>query len=84
MASCQVRTNRVRKWTSPSLESTSKIEDVPLNITDDDVFTDVLSALMFGGKTVMLKIEALVDVQAVHGSRESWSSKICLQRESFP
>jgi hypothetical protein len=41
----------------------SHMEDVPLNITDDDVFTDVLSALMFGGKTVKLKIEALVDVQ---------------------
>jgi hypothetical protein len=41
----------------------SHMEDVPLNITDTDVFTDVLSALMFDGKKVKLQIKALVDVQ---------------------
>lgn len=41
----------------------SHMKDVPLEITDDNVFTDVVSALMFGGKTVMLKIKAAVDVK---------------------
>jgi hypothetical protein len=45
------------------LKIKSKIEDVPLNITDNDVFTDVLQELVFGGNTVMLKIEALVGVE---------------------
>jgi hypothetical protein len=53
---------RIESDNEAQLRITSRIEDVPLNITDDDVFTDVLSALMFGGKTIMLKIEALVDV----------------------
>jgi hypothetical protein len=45
------------------LKIQSQIEDVPLNITDNDVFTDVLQELLFGGNTVMLKIESLVDVE---------------------
>jgi hypothetical protein len=54
---------RIESDIESQLRIKSEIEDVPLNITDDDVFTDVLSALMFGGKTVMLNIEALVGVQ---------------------
>jgi hypothetical protein len=54
---------RIESDVEAQLRITSQMEDVPLNITDDDVFTDVLSALMFGGKTVMLKIEALVDIE---------------------
>ncbi|PMD43995.1 hypothetical protein L207DRAFT_453339, partial [Hyaloscypha variabilis F] len=57
------KSERIESVDEPQLRITSKIEDVPLDITDDDVFTDVLSALMFGGKTVMLKIDALVDVK---------------------
>ena len=34
------------------LKIQSQIEDVPLNITDNDVFTDVLQELLFGGNTV--------------------------------
>jgi hypothetical protein len=45
------------------LKIKSQMKDVPLNITDEDVFTDVIQALVFGGNTVMLKVEALVDVE---------------------
>lgn len=54
---------RIESDNEAQLRITSEMKDVPLNITDDDVFTDVLSALMFGGKTVMLKIETLVDIK---------------------
>lgn len=46
-----------------SLKIQARIENAPLNITDDDVFTDVIQALLFGGKTVMLKVDALVAVE---------------------
>lgn len=48
---------------APEIKIESQIKNAPLNITDDDVFTDVLRALLLGGKTVMLKVEALVDVE---------------------
>lgn len=41
----------------------SSVEKAPLNITDDDVFTQVFRALLFGEKDVILDIEADVDVQ---------------------
>ncbi|PSK34506.1 hypothetical protein B9Z65_8832 [Elsinoe australis] len=41
----------------------STIEKAPLEITDDDVFTDVVQALLFGGSRVVLGIKADVDVQ---------------------
>lgn len=49
----------------PTLAVQSSIEDAPLYITDDDVFTDVLEALMFGGKGVNLAIKADVNVKLV-------------------
>jgi len=45
------------------LKIQSRMDDVPLNVTDDDVFTDVVQALIFGGKTVILDVKALVDVR---------------------
>ena len=48
---------------APSLKIQSQIESAPLNISDDDVLTDVLEALLFGGKPVLLKVEALVEVE---------------------
>ena len=57
------KSERIESAEEAQLRITSKMKDVPLYITDDDVFTDVLSALMLGGKTVILKIEALVDVR---------------------
>jgi hypothetical protein len=40
----------------------SRINNAPLNITDKDVFSDVISA-MFMGQGVILKIEAVVDIE---------------------
>jgi hypothetical protein len=47
----------------PSLLVQSNINEAPLDITDDDVFTDVVQALLFGSKSVFLSIKALVDVE---------------------
>ncbi|KAK4895167.1 hypothetical protein LTR27_006776 [Elasticomyces elasticus] len=41
----------------------SSVKDAPVDITDDDVFTDVLQDLLFGGKDVRMQIRALVDVE---------------------
>jgi hypothetical protein len=48
----------------PAIKIKSRINDAPLNVTDEDVFTEVVQALFFGGaKLVILKVKALVDVQ---------------------
>ncbi|KAI9829007.1 MAG: hypothetical protein M1832_000030 [Thelocarpon impressellum] len=47
----------------PSLLVQSFVNNAPLNITDDDVFTEVVQALLFGGKGVSLGIKADVDVE---------------------
>ena len=64
----------LRKWQSantsrivdeiagPGLLIESTVEDAPLSITDDDVFTQVVQALVFGGKKVVLQVKARVDV----------------------
>ncbi|KAF4551677.1 Hypothetical protein D9617_12g035650 [Elsinoe fawcettii] len=41
----------------------SRIDKAPLEITDDDVFTEVVQALLFGGQRVVLGIQADVDVK---------------------
>ncbi|KAL8905898.1 MAG: hypothetical protein Q9171_006497 [Xanthocarpia ochracea] len=41
----------------------SIVKDAPLNITDDDVFADVVQALVFGGNPVVLGVQAKVDVE---------------------
>ncbi|KAH0543844.1 hypothetical protein FGG08_001883 [Glutinoglossum americanum] len=41
----------------------AKVDDAPLHITDGDVFTEVIQALVFGGKGVLLDIKADVDVK---------------------
>ncbi|KAK3321074.1 hypothetical protein B0T19DRAFT_431440 [Cercophora scortea] len=46
-----------------TLTITSRIKDAPLNVTDADVLADVMQALLFGGKEVILGIKALVDVE---------------------
>ena len=46
----------------PLLLVESEVKDAPLNITDDDVFADVLQALLFRRK-VTLNVEAKVDVE---------------------
>lgn len=41
----------------------SVVEDAPLQITDDDVFADLVEALIFGGKHLVLGVKAKVDVE---------------------
>ena len=41
----------------------SIVKDAPLEITDDDVFSDVVQALVFGDKPVVLGVKADVDVE---------------------
>lgn len=41
----------------------SQIKEAPLVVTDDDVFSDVIQAMIFNGKGVTLKIVADVDVE---------------------
>ncbi|KAL9039721.1 MAG: hypothetical protein Q9180_002357 [Flavoplaca navasiana] len=41
----------------------SIVKDAPLDITDDDVFADVVQALVFGGNPVVLGVRAKVDVE---------------------
>ncbi len=48
-----------------TLKIESKVVDVPLKITDSDVFAEVLQALLFGGKAVQLDIDAAVDIKVV-------------------
>ncbi len=48
---------------TPSIKIKSRIIDAPLNITDDDVFDDVVQALIFSGKPVILKVKALVELE---------------------
>ncbi|KAH8156309.1 hypothetical protein CIB48_g11938 [Xylaria polymorpha] len=47
----------------PSLKIQSRIIEAPLNITDSDVFSDVVQALLFGNKPIQLDVQALVDVK---------------------
>ncbi|KAI0194741.1 hypothetical protein EV127DRAFT_421215 [Xylaria flabelliformis] len=47
----------------PSLKIQSRIIEAPLNITDSDVFSDVVQALLFGNKPIQLAVQALVDVK---------------------
>ncbi|KAI1499801.1 hypothetical protein F5X99DRAFT_388622 [Biscogniauxia marginata] len=47
----------------PTLEIESRIIEAPLNVTDTDVFSEVIQALLFGTETVRLNVKALVDVK---------------------
>lgn len=46
-----------------TLKIQSHIADAPLNVTDADVLTDVIQALLFGGREVILTVKALVDIK---------------------
>lgn len=41
----------------------SIVKDAPLNITNNDVFVDLVEALVFGGKNLVLGVTANVDVE---------------------
>ncbi|KAM0427299.1 hypothetical protein ACHAPT_007734 [Fusarium lateritium] len=45
------------------LNITSRVVDVPLTITDGDVFSEVMQKLLFGDEDLLLDIKAEVDVQ---------------------
>lgn len=45
-----------------ALRIKAQIRNAPIDIKDNDVFTDVLSELFFGSKDVELRVDALVDV----------------------
>lgn len=62
----------LRKWqpartskTDDGLLIESDVNKAPLEITDDDVFADVVNALVFGGEGVVLGVKAYVDVNTV-------------------
>lgn len=46
----------------PTLLVQSDIEKAPIEILDDDLFSEVVQALLFGGKSVMMDIKAAVSV----------------------
>ncbi|KAI5466882.1 hypothetical protein BGZ63DRAFT_346794 [Mariannaea sp. PMI_226] len=45
------------------LKITSRVVDVPLNITDGDVFGEVMQKLLFGDEDLILGVKAAVDVK---------------------
>jgi hypothetical protein len=50
--------------TDAALQIESHIRDAPLNITDEDVFSEVVQELIFGnGDGILLEIKALIDVK---------------------
>ena len=51
--------------TSEGLEVQSKITDTPLQITDTDLFSDVIQALLLGSRPVIMEMQAVVDVKMV-------------------
>jgi hypothetical protein len=46
----------------PELLIESKVENAPLQITDDDLFTEIIQTLVLGAKGVVLGVKAAVDV----------------------
>ncbi|KAJ9319436.1 hypothetical protein DTO271D3_205 [Paecilomyces variotii] len=47
----------------PSLLVVFDIKDAPLHVTDEDVFTEAIQALIFGGQPISLKVAADVDAE---------------------
>ncbi|KAH6674519.1 hypothetical protein B0J14DRAFT_590155 [Halenospora varia] len=52
-----------KKGENGTIKIQSRIENAPLRITDDEVFSDVIQEMLFGDSTILLQIEALVDVE---------------------
>lgn len=70
-----------KKDDGPTLLVESVVKDAPLHITDDDVFTDVLQDLVFGGKSVVMHIKADVDVELTTALGELMVRKIPAEGE---
>ena len=47
----------------PGLAVKSIVKKAPLNITDEDVFADLVQSMLFGGKKIVLSAKANVDVE---------------------
>ena len=45
------------------LKVSSVVKDAPINITDNEVFADLVQKVVFGGKKVTLAVKAAVDVE---------------------
>lgn len=59
-------TTKIQNGTAaPELWVESVVDEAPLKITDDDVFTDVIQKIIFGGKGAVLDLEAAVDVHTM-------------------
>ncbi|KAI6248210.1 hypothetical protein HI914_03505 [Erysiphe necator] len=50
-------------YTVTSLKIKSDVNNAPLRIINDSIFTDIIAALLFRRETVLFKLIALVDVQ---------------------
>ncbi|KAI9701591.1 MAG: hypothetical protein M1836_001647 [Candelina mexicana] len=48
---------------APELAVSSIVKNATLDVTDNDVFREVVQALVFGGKSIILSIKAEVDVE---------------------
>lgn len=51
------------KKESPSLLVEAKIKDAPIDVLDYDLFSEIISSLLGGGKPVMLDVKAAVSVK---------------------
>ena len=47
----------------PSLAVSSVVKEAPIDITDEEVFAEVVQAMLFGGKDLQLDVQAAVDVE---------------------
>jgi hypothetical protein len=56
--------------TSSVLKLQAKLKEIPLEITDQDVFSDMVEELLFGDGSVVLDIKALVDAKVKTGLGE--------------
>ncbi|CAH0021977.1 unnamed protein product [Clonostachys rhizophaga] len=59
----EAKSTRVEDGGDELLKVTAQIKDVPLKITDDAVFSDVLQKMLFGGRDIILDVEAAVDAK---------------------
>lgn len=62
MAARQLDPHRGPWQGRPSLLVQSDIEKAPIEIQDDDLFSEVVQALLFGGKPISMDMKAVVGV----------------------
>jgi hypothetical protein len=64
------------KDSGPLLKVESAVQDAPVHIEDDDVFTEVIQDLLLGGEEVIMHIKADVDVKVASALGELAVRKI--------